>query len=146
MFNHSKAEANKTLIRDYTEQVFNKHDATAAAGFMSSDAQWHGGTLGTIQGAENIAGMLGGFFAGLPDLVATEQEMVADNDAVSVRYIIEATHQGPLFGIPPTGRPLRWDAIDLYRISDGKIVEEWAFDDATAILNGMGAYTPPWLA
>jgi predicted ester cyclase len=54
--------------------------------------------------------------------------------------------QGPLFGIPATGRRLRWDAIDLYRISDGKIIEEWALDDATAILNGVGAYTPPWLA
>jgi predicted ester cyclase len=146
MVNHSKAEANQTLIRDYTEQVFNKHDATAAPGFLSSDAQWHGGTLGTIRGAENIAGMLRGFFAGLPDLVATEHDMVADDDLVSVRYIIEATHQGPLFGILPTGRSLHWDAIDLYRISDGKIIEEWAFDDSTAILNGMGAYTPPWLA
>lgn len=90
--------------------------------------------------------MLGGFFAALPDLVATEQDMIADDDAVSVRFVIEATHEGPLFGIPATGRRIRWDAIDLYRISDGKIVEEWAFDDATAILNGVGAYTPPWLA
>jgi predicted ester cyclase len=146
MLDHENAEANKKLIRDYTAQVFNKHDATAAVGFMSPDAQWHGGTLGTIQGAENIAGMLGGFFAGLPDLVATEQEMVAEGELVSVRFDIEATHEGPLFGIPATGRRLRWDAIDLYRISDGRIVEEWALDDALAILNGVGAYTPPWLA
>jgi len=26
------------------------------------------------------------------------------------------------------------------------IVEEWAADDATAILYHVGAYTPPWLA
>jgi len=34
----------------------------------------------------------------------------------------------------------------MYRISNGKIVEESAFDDTTAILNQVGAYTPPWLA
>jgi hypothetical protein len=26
------------------------------------------------------------------------------------------------------------------------IIEEWAADDATAILYQVGAYTPPWLA
>ena len=31
-------------------------------------------------------------------------------------------------------RPLRWDAIDIYRLGDGMTVEEWAADDMTTIL------------
>ncbi|MEA2214423.1 MAG: SnoaL-like polyketide cyclase, partial [Solirubrobacteraceae bacterium] len=42
---------------------------------------------------------------------ATEQSMVADESGVAVRYVVEATHQGELFGIPATGRGVRWDAI-----------------------------------
>ena len=38
MLNHSKAETNKKLICDYTEHVFNKHDAGAAVGFMSPES------------------------------------------------------------------------------------------------------------
>jgi hypothetical protein len=30
--------------------------------------------------------------------------------------------------------------------ADGWLIEEWAADDATAILYQAGAYTPPWLA
>jgi hypothetical protein len=32
----------------------------------------------------------------------------------------------------------------VYRLADGKIAEEWAADAAVAMLQGMGAYTPPW--
>jgi predicted ester cyclase len=41
---------------------------------------------------------------------------------------------------------VRWDAVDVYRLRDGKITEEWAADDMAAILHQVGAYTPPWLS
>jgi len=48
--------------------------------------------------------------------------------------------------IAPTGRRVRWDAVDVYRVRDGKISEEWAADDLTAILNAVGAYKAPWIS
>jgi hypothetical protein len=41
---------------------------------------------------------------------------------------------------------VRWDAVDIYRLAGGMILEEWAADEATAILYQVGACTPPWLA
>jgi predicted ester cyclase len=58
---------------------------------------------------------------------------------------MEGTHEGELWGLAPTGRRLRWDAIMIYRMQDGKVVEQWAAEDWTAILHGLGDYTPPWL-
>jgi predicted ester cyclase len=63
-----------------------------------------------------------------------------------VRYVVEATHEGNLLGLAPTGRRVRWDAVDICRLADGMIVEEWAADDTTAILHQVGAYAPLWLA
>ena len=60
-------------------------------------------------------------------------------------FVVEATHKGDLLGIPPTGRRVRWDAVDVYRIVNGKVVEEWASDDMAAILHQVGAYSPPWV-
>ena len=62
-----------------------------------------------------------------------------------MRYVVEATQEGNLLGLAPTGRRVRWDAVDIYRLAGGMITEEWAADDATAILHQLGAYTPPWL-
>ena len=138
--------SNIEIVREYTEKVFNAHDPELAAEYVTPDVRWHGGTLGTVEGVEGLVGLLRGFIGALPDLNAEEQDIVADGDTVAVRFVVEATHQGDLLGIPPTGRRVRWDAVDVYRLRDGKISEEWAADDLTAILHQVEAYTPPWLS
>ena len=142
----TNTEANKELVRTYTQTVFNEHRTDRAPEFFAPDVKWHGGTLGTVEGAANVAALVGGFIAALPDLTASEQGIVAEGDTVAVRYVVEATQTGDLLGIPATGRRIRWDAVGVYRLSNGKIVEEWAADDLLAVLFGLGVYTPPWLA
>ena len=146
MVSTTAVESNVEIVREYTRRVFNGHDPDLAPEYVTPGVKWHGGTLGTVEGAENLVGLLQGFIGALPDLNAQEQDIVAQGDAVAVRFVVEATHQGNLLGIAPTGRRVRWDAVDVYRLTDGKISEEWAADDLTAILHQVGAYTPPWLA
>jgi len=138
--------SNIEIVREYNESVFNQHNPGVASKYLAPGVMWHGQTLGTIEGVDNVIGMLRGFIGALPDLHAAEQDIVAAGDTVAVRYVVEATQEGNLLGIAPTGRRVRWDAVDIYRLADGMIVEEWAADDATAILYQVGAYTPPWLA
>jgi hypothetical protein len=96
---------------------------------------WPGQTLGTIKGADSVTGMLRGFIGALPDLRAAEQDIVA---------------AGNTGGESPGARPYRSPgALGRRRHLPpcrGMIVEEWAADDATAILYQVGAYTSPWLA
>jgi predicted ester cyclase len=142
----SPEHVNKLVARAFIKEVFNGHRPDHAPKYMAPDVIWHGGTLGTVPGLANVTGLLQGIIGALPDLVATEHDIVADGDTVVMRLTIEATHLGPLLGIPATGRRVRWDAVDVYRFSNRKIVEEWAADDTTAILYQLGQYTPPWLA
>jgi len=139
-------ESNIKIVREYTERVFNAHNPELASEYVTPDVKWHGGTLGTVEGPEGLVGLLKGFIGALPDLNAQEQDLVANGDTVAVRFVVEATHKGDLLGIAPTGRRVRWDAVDVYRLKDGKISEEWAADDMTAILAQVEAYTPPWLS
>ena len=141
----STVEANKERVREFVQRVFNEHDPGLASEYFTLEAKWHGGIAGTVKGRENVTELLRGFIGAIPDLHATEQDMVTEGDTVVVRLVVEGTHQGNLLGIPATGREVRWDAVDIYRLSDGKIAEEWAADDFTAILYEVGAYKPPWL-
>ena len=138
--------SNIETVREYTQRVFNEHDPDLASEYLAPEVKWHGGLLGTVEGVANVTEMLRGFIGALPDLHATEQDAVAAGDTVAVRYVVEATHEGNLLGLEPTGRRVRWDAVDVYRLADGMIVEEWAGDDLAAILYQVGAYTPPWLS
>ena len=71
--------------------------------------------------------------------------MIASQDLVAVRLVVSATQTGDVLGIPATGRSVRWDAVDIYRITDdGRISEQWAFEDMAAILGQLGAVTLPW--
>jgi predicted ester cyclase len=64
---------------------------------------------------------------------------------VALRQVVKARHTGTLLGMPATGGPLRWDAVDIYRIDDaGKISEQWAFEDFAAILSQVGGVKLPW--
>ena len=146
MASGTAVDSNIAIVREYTERVFNAHNPELAAAYVTPDVKWHGGTLGTVEGAEGLVGLLQGFIGALPDLNAQEQDIVANEHTVAVRFVVEATHLGDLLGIAPTGRPVRWDAVDVYRLRDGKISEEWAADDMTAVLHSVGAYTPPWLS
>jgi predicted ester cyclase len=138
--------SNTEIVREYTQRVFNEHNPDLAPEYLRPEVKWHGGLLGTVEGAENVREMLRAFIGALPDIHATEQDVVAAGETVAVRYVVEATHDGNLLGMAPTGRRLRWDAFDIYRLSDGMIVEEWAGDDLAAILYQVGVLTPPWLA
>lgn len=141
----ARHEANKALVHSYFETAFNGHQPDRANEFLAPDVRWHSGTLGTVEGRDNVAAVIGTFIAALPDLTATVQVVVAEGDYVFVWGVVEGTHRGDFFGVPPTGRKIRFDAPDLYRIADGKIAEEWAGDDGLAILAGLGVYTPPWM-
>jgi predicted ester cyclase len=138
-------ESNVKTVRDLTEQVFNQHDAGRIKEYYSQGAKWHGGALGTVEGGENMINLFRSVFSGIPDLRAVEQEVVAQGDTVVVRLVVEGTHKGNLLGIPATGKHLRWDAVDLYKLSGGKVSEVWAGDDFLAVMIETGAFKPPWM-
>src|SRR4051812_43860117 len=96
--------SNVEIVREYTQRVFNEHTPDLASEYLAPEMKWHGGLLGTIEGVANVTGMLRGFIGALPDLHAAEQGVVAADDSVAVRYVVEATHEGNLLGLEPTGR------------------------------------------
>lgn len=128
----------KAVVREFVAAVFNAKDATAVERLCAPDFQWHGGSAGEIQGAAAFAQMMGGLYAAFPDLHAAEEALIAEGELVAASWTIMATHAGPLFGAPASGRQLRWMGIDLYRVVDGRISEEWAGDDTLAILQQVG--------
>ena len=61
-----------------------------------------------------------------PDLRFTIDDLIAEDDRVTIRWTLHGTNTGPMFGRPPTGQPVELAAIVIFRIADGKIAERWA--------------------
>ncbi len=72
---------------------------------------------------------------GFPDLSITVEDLMAEGDRVAARVVIRGTHRGEFQGIAPTGKRVEVKAMDMFRISNGKIVEHWGHaDDPTGYL------------
>src|SRR4051794_28951497 len=59
--------------------------------------------------------------AAMPDGKLTIDDIFAAGDKVAVRFTHAGTHQGDFFGIPASNRTVTITAIEIYRLSGGKI-------------------------
>jgi predicted ester cyclase len=69
----------------------------------------------------------------------TIDDLVAAGDKVVVRRAWRLNHTGPFQGLPPTGRTLTGTAIDIFRVEDGKITEQWTESDNLSFMQQLGA-------
>jgi predicted ester cyclase len=115
-------QANKDLVRAMIDQVWNAGRLDKLPEFWAAETRGE---------AEELHQVLTGAF---PDLQVQIEDMVAEADRVVTRLTFEGTHRGPFRGIEPTGRRVRFGAIRIYRLTDGKVIETWAHQDALGLL------------
>ena len=77
------------------------------------------------------------------DLERPVDALVAEGDKVVARWRSTGTHDGPFQGIPPTGKRITTTGITIFRLEDGKIVEEWSESDMMGMLTQLGAFPVP---
>lgn len=65
------------------------------------------------------------FLTAFPDVHVDVQQLITDGDYVVERNQVTATHQGMFAGVSATGKPVQWAETHIYRLQNGKIVENW---------------------
>src|SRR3712207_6200222 len=97
-------EQHKELYRRFIEECFTGGNLALVDEMVAADAVDHQAPPGVAQGAEGLKQFLSMFRSAFPDLQATVDQMIAEGDTVAARFTMSGTHQGELFGIPPTGK------------------------------------------
>ncbi len=67
--------------------------------------------------------------AAFPDLKIEVKDIFGAGDRVAVRLRFTGTHSGLFDGIGPTGRKVAFSSVEIYRVADGKVAEEWVSPD-----------------
>jgi steroid delta-isomerase-like uncharacterized protein len=94
-------------------------------------------------GPEGVKGVVTMFRSAMPDLRVVVEDMIAEGDKVATRYTLEGTHEGELFGVPPTGQRLSIKSFTAERVSEGKIREHWRVSDNLDMMQQLGVIPPP---
>lgn len=65
------------------------------------------------------------FFAGLQWIEQVSDDVVAEGDLVVHRSTVRFRHVGEVLGVPATNREVTAEHVEMWRVTDGKIVEHW---------------------
>jgi steroid delta-isomerase-like uncharacterized protein len=135
----TSVEANKRVMLRFTEFI-NTASESLAEELISPNAVFHvPGRAEPVRGPagylEIIAMMRGGF----PDIRWNLEETIAEGDKVAARFTMSGTHDGAFLGVPPTGKAIKVQAMNFYRLSGGKFVEERGQPDLLSLLQQIGA-------
>jgi steroid delta-isomerase-like uncharacterized protein len=117
-------EENKALIRLVFEEAFNRGNLTIVDELFSPhfvDLSTPGQPIGP-QGVKDYFAMVR---AGFPDMQVAIDVLIAEGDRVALRTVWRGTHLGEYGGVAATGKQVIRTMIQIFRIADGKIAEEW---------------------
>ena len=77
--------------------------------------------------------------AAFPDLRMTVEDVVADGAKVVARVRYTGTQQGEFQGMPPTGKAVDVQLIDIFRFDDdGRVGDHWGVIDLMAMMQQLG--------
>ena len=132
-------EFNRKLIEAYFYEVWNNGDFNKMEEIIAPDYINHNpSTPKPPPGPEGLKPIISSMRNGIPDLRYTIKDAVITADKVVVRVSVTGTHLGNLFGIPPTGKAIAIEQINIERIKSGKIVEHWRITEELKMMQQLG--------
>ena len=135
-------EENKGNERRLVEEGWNQGNTAVFDELFAADYLGHDPS-GPLHGPEGFKQFYATYRTAFPDTHLTIEDQIADQDTVASRWTATGTHQGPLMGIPPSGKRVRVTGITISRYASGKIAEEWFSYDTLGMLQQLGAIPMP---
>ena len=128
-------------MNDATYAAWNAHDPDAVAAVFAENAVVHEvGTPQVARGRDAIRARAAALLTAFPDFHLDRQTLVVDGDRHADRWVMTGTHQGELFGMPPTGRAVRIEGATFSRLdADGLVVEDFHFTDLAGLMAQLTA-------
>ena len=132
-------EQNKAVALRWSQELWSKGHLAVADEIVAPDYVRHDpGDPFPARGPADVKRIVGMLRSMLPDLRISVDAVIAEGDFVVSRYTATATDTVGYMGMPPTGKTLRTPAIQIFRFSNGKIVESWAARDDLGTLRQLG--------
>ena len=138
----SLPEANKALIQSAFEEVLNDGHLAAANEIFAANFRQHVPNLPTVTlGSEGVKLLATLYRSAFFDLHYTVEDMVAVGDKVVIRWAASGLYIRPFGLYAPSGQPVTWTGMTIYRIANGQIVEAWTIQDNLNFIKQLGATT-----
>jgi len=134
-----KIRVNRLMMDRFVEFI-NTASEKLAGELISPNAIFYvPGRAEPMRGPAGYLAIINMMRGGFPDIQWTLEETVIEGDKVAARFTMRGTHQGAFFGVPPTGKKVAVQALNIYHLSGGQIVQEFGQPDLLGLLQQIGA-------
>jgi steroid delta-isomerase-like uncharacterized protein len=110
---------------------------------VASDSVDHDPAPGQVAGPQGYRALFSEMRRAFPDMKVEAAALVADEDAIAFAYTFSGTQNGPLMGIPATGKKVMIRGMQISKFVSGKMVERWGSSDQLGMLQQIGATVIP---
>ena len=131
------SEQNKKLFRDFVDGM-NAQDLSTIEELLDENFVDHEPGPGQDPGRQGMKDMMQMFFSAFPDLKATINHLVAEDDLVTGHMTLEGTQTGEFMGIPGSDKKISITEMRMVRIVDGKATEHWGVVDSMTMMQQLG--------
>jgi len=132
-------EENKAIVLRWFEESFNKGNLAAMDECVAPDYVDHIIPPPATPGVTSFKRRTAALRAAFPDLQFTVEVLLAEADLVAFHWTARGTHRGTFAGVPPTGKQITFTGLNMERIANGKIIENWTEFDLLNPMREMGA-------
>jgi predicted ester cyclase len=130
----SSLEENKALVRRFNEEVYNRGNMDAADELLAPNFVARDSLTGEEASREDYKREITEQAASSSDLHFSIEEQIAEGEKVVTRTIGSGTHDLEEYeGLTPSGTRITIENIDIHRVVEGKIVEEWGVSDPSPL-------------
>ena len=136
----SNTDLNKQIVVRFNKECIEQGRLESFEELLSDNVINHSAPAGMPPGKESFYFFLNNVLRkGFPDLEVQILEQVAENDLVTTRKKIKATHSGVIFGIPPTNKHVVINVIDIIRLHNGQYVEHWGQSNFEEVMKDISS-------
>ena len=130
--------SNEQVVRDTCQSIWSDGEIERVPEFYHPEFTADYPMTNWGVGLDGVKALAANVRIGLPDYAERIELLVADGDRVVVELNITGTHDGPMMGLPPTGKKISFRDVTILRLKDGKIVEQRGLTDYLSIMMQLG--------
>ena len=131
-------EKNRAVVRLMHEEVWSKGNLDLVDEIFTSDFICHFIVGSDWEGPEGVRQQVSDHRNSFPDRSEDVEDIIAEGDRVVTRWTGRGTHSGEFQGVPASGDQVEIAEVAVFRISAGKVAEQWGFPEIMSLLRQIG--------
>lgn len=132
------------VVRRNTEEVQGRGNFSVFDELFAEDFVDHTPQPGITPDKAGVRQLYTSLRAAFPDLRADIHWQSTDgDDRVTTFKTYYGTHDGEFLGIAPTGRHVRFETVDVFRVRNGQLTDHWGVANLLSVLIQLDALPTP---